>query len=100
MLNWKRGINTNSKYKPDAEMDNLSVEFDMGTEKQRQVQRQAKRYDDYKGTVLWVFQDTNRFNWITEVANHSNTLVMLAGNQEVYDLGGHAMSIENLRSLV
>ena len=101
LLDWmkqiKRGINTNSQYRPDAEFKNLMIEWDMGTEKKKQVQAQAKRYRDCESIVLWVFQrkDVSRFNWITEVATE-NTLVMLAGDDHAYDKTGAAISLKEL----
>lgn len=97
LLNWKRGINTDSQYRPDAEWGNLMVEYDTGTEKKAQVQRQAKRYNDCQSMVLWVFQskDVSRFNWIQEVAKTNNTLLMLVGSDQLFDLNGNAMSVRD-----
>ena len=90
---------TDSKYKPDAENERLMIEFDNSTEKIKQVQTQAKRYVDCMKQVLWVVKDVNRFNWITEVASKSNTLLMLADGKEVFDLGGNRVEINQLVNL-
>ncbi|EMI19557.1 hypothetical protein RMSM_03517 [Rhodopirellula maiorica SM1] len=96
MLNWKRGMNTNSELKPDAEIEKMMVEYDMGTEGKKQVQRQAKRYTKTNSWVLWVFQNANRFNLLEGAAPTSNTLMMVDGSDTIYDLKGYAVPVDKL----
>jgi len=93
---WKRGINTDSKLRPDAELPGLFVEYDCNTESRRQVVRQAVRYRNRPERIVWVFQTMARFDWLKDVADHRNTLVKLAGADCVYDLTGRETTVMKL----
>lgn len=98
IMDWIRGIETDTKYKPDAELGRLKVEYDTGTESRKQVLKQVRQYQDCKSIVLWVFNELNRFNWLQGVAT-TNTLMMLAGASELYDIQGNALGVDELSKL-
>lgn len=98
MKDWIRGIETDSKYRPDAQVGRLFVEYDTGTESRKQVLKQVRQYHDCKSIVLWVFNSLNRFNWLQGVAT-TNTLMMLAGASELYDIQGNSLGVDKLSDL-
>lgn len=94
MDRWNRGMNTSSKYKPDAECSKLMVEIDTGTEKRKQLQSQILQQRDSEKPTLWVVHSLARFNWIEEVANKEKTLMTLVGSNEIYDMHGKCVTVD------
>jgi|GEM_PF-3840219 len=64
----------------------------MGTEGRAQVTKQARRYRGKDVFCIWVFQDKSRFDWIS-AGDKGNTLMKLAGAQELYSLDGQQTTI-------
>ena len=93
---WKRGGNTDRQLRPDAELPKLYVEFDMGTERKKQIQKQVKAYHQSQRTVLWIVPTVRQFEWIAEVGKKETTLVMLHGSSEVWDLQGQKAPVEKV----
>ncbi len=92
---WLRGGRTDRSLRPDAEIPNvLMVEFDSGTERRKQVQKQARAYSHSSIKTLWIVPDVRRMDWIRQVANLDTTLMMLHGGQEVWDLTGRSVSVD------
>ena len=93
---WLRGGKTDRRLRPDAELPKLFVEFDMGTERKQQMQKQVKAYHQSQRTVLWIVPSVRQIDWITEVANKATTLVMLHGSSEVFDLYGQSKPVDKV----
>jgi len=93
---WTRGSKTSRQFRPDAELESLFVEFDTGTEKRPQLQRQARAYHQTERLVLWMVPGVKQIEWLRQVAKPDTTLVMLHGGSEIFDLKGRTASVEQV----
>ena len=95
---WKRGINTDSDLRPDAEIDGLLIEYDRGTERRPVVQGQAKAYRDYAGIVVWIVPSMLQVEWIKRVTNPVNTLFKIHGEEDLFKCDGTRKDVAKLCS--
>lgn len=93
---WKRGINTDSVMRPDAEIPGLMIEYDRGNERKRQIQRQAEAYRDYTGLVVWIVPEMKQVDWVNATTNKENTLYKLHGSSTLFDCQGREVIVEKL----
>lgn len=91
---WLRGTNTDSQFRPDAELDYLALEYDTGEEGRRQVQKQCKKHQTNPKTVVWIFEKEfeQRAKWVREASN-KNTFVKKAGEEWVQHHGGEQLHL-------
>ena len=93
---WLRGGKTDRRFRPDAELPNLYVEWDSGVERKQQIQKQVKAYHQSHKAVLWIVPSVRQIEWITEAGNKATTLVMLHGSSEVFDLYGQSKPVDKV----
>lgn len=95
---WKRGIETDEKLRPDAQVEGLMIEYDRGTERKKQVQKQAEAYRNYTGLVVWVVPSPTQVKWISEVAWADNTMFKFHRTAELFDDKGRQIDLKKLCS--